>query len=97
MRVSVNGITALETVLADDPADHQGVLSWHYQTQNKKLDEAGTYGYLVNGIIPPAAWQAALKTGKLVIRFESTRGGLALFGDQSGRFVTDPSILILRK
>ncbi|MEY2895724.1 MAG: hypothetical protein RIS42_1443, partial [Bacteroidota bacterium] len=37
------------------------------------------------------------KTGKLVIRFESTGGGLALYGDQSGRYVTDPSILILRK
>jgi hypothetical protein len=97
MRVSANGVLTLETVLADDPADHQGVLSWHYQARNKKLDEAGTYGYLVQGVIPPAAWQAALKTGKLVLRFESTRGGLALYGDQSGRFVTDPSILILRK
>jgi hypothetical protein len=97
MRVSANGIMALETVLADDPADHQGVLSWHYQARNNKLDEAGTYGYFVHGVIPPAAWQVALKTGKLVLRFESTRGGLALYGDQSGRFVTDPSILILRK
>jgi hypothetical protein len=97
LRVSVNGIAALETVLADDPSDHQGVLSWHYQARNNKLDEAGTYGYLVQGVIPPAAWQSAAKTGKLVIRFESTRGGLALYGDQSGRYVTDPSILILRK
>ena len=97
LRVSVNGITAMETVLKDDPADHQGVLSWHYQARNNKLDEAGTYGYLVQGTIPPAAWQAALKAGKLVIRFESTKGGLALYGDQSGRYVTDPSILIKRK
>ena len=97
LRISVNGVNAFETVLADDPADHQGILSWHYQARNNKLDEAGTYGYLVQGLIPPAAWQAALKTGKLVLRFESTRGGLALYGDQSGRYVTDPSILILRK
>jgi hypothetical protein len=97
LRVTVNGVKALETILPDDPADHQGILSWHYQARNNKLDEAGTYGYLVQGIIPPAAWQAALKSGKLVIRFESTEGGLALYGDQSGRYVTDPSILILRK
>jgi hypothetical protein len=97
LRVSVNGIQTLETVLKDDPADHQGVLSWHYQARNNKLDEAGTYGYLVQGTIPAAAWKAALKTGKLVIRFESTKGGLALYGDQSGRYVTDPSILISRK
>jgi hypothetical protein len=88
---------ALETILADDPADHRGVLSWHYQARNNKLDEAGTYGFLVQGVIPPAAWQSAAKTGKLVIRFESLLGGLALYGDQSGRYVTDPSILILRK
>jgi hypothetical protein len=93
----VNGIQTLETVLKDDPADHQGVLSWHYQARNNKLGEAGTYGYLVQGTIPATAWQAALKAGKLVIRFESTKGGLALYGDQSGRYVTDPSILILRK
>ncbi|MEN9730600.1 MAG: hypothetical protein RLZ91_1718, partial [Bacteroidota bacterium] len=97
LRVTVNGMKALETTLPDDPADHQGILSWHYQARNNKLDEAGTYGYLVQGLIPPAAWQLALKTGKLVIRFESTGGGLALYGDQSGRYVTDPSILILRK
>jgi hypothetical protein len=97
LRVSVNGVAALETVLADDPADHQGVLSWHYQARNKKLDEAGTYGYLVQGLIPAAALQAARKSGKLIIRFESTRGGLALYGDQAGRYVTDPSILIYRK
>ncbi len=97
LRVSVNGMPVAESILADDPADHQGILSWHYQARNNKLDEAGTYGYLVQGVIPPAAWQAAVKAGKLVIRFESTRGGLALYGDQSGRYVTDPSILILRK
>ncbi len=97
LRVTVNGMKALETALPDNPADHQGILSWHYQARNNKLDEAGTYGYLVQGLIPPAAWQLAGKTGKLVIRFESTGGGLALYGDQAGRYMTDPSILILRK
>ena len=97
LRVTVNGIVALETVLADDPADHQGILSWHYQARNNMLDEAGTYGYLVQGIVPAAALQIASKTGKLVIRFASTQGGLALYGDQSGRYVIDPSVLIMRK
>jgi hypothetical protein len=96
LKVSANGIVANETILADDPADHQGVLSWHYQARNNKLDEAGTYGYLVQGVIPSSAWQQAAKTGKLILRFEATEGGLSLYGDQSGRYVIDPSIIIER-
>jgi hypothetical protein len=96
LKVSANGVVAKETVLADDPADHQGILSWHYQARNNKLDEAGTYGYLVQGVIPAAAWQQAAKTGKLILRFEATEGGLSLYGDQSGRYVVDPSIIIER-
>jgi hypothetical protein len=96
LKVSANGIVASETTLADDPADHQGILSWHYQARNNKLDEAGTYGYLVQGIIPAAAWQQAAKTGKLILRFEATEGGLSLYGDKSGRYVVDPSIVIER-
>jgi hypothetical protein len=96
LKVSANGVVASETVLADDPADHQGILSWHYQARNNKLDEAGTYGYLVQGVIPAAAWQQAAKTGKLILRFEATEGGLSLYGDQSGRYVVDPSIVIER-
>jgi hypothetical protein len=96
LKVSANGVVASETVLADDPADHQGILSWHYQARNNKLDEAGTYGYLVQGVIPAAAWQQAAKTGKLILRFEATEGGLSLYGDQSGRYVVDPSIIIER-
>jgi hypothetical protein len=96
LKVSANGVVASETILADDPADHQGILSWHYQARNNKLDEAGTYGYLVQGVIPVAAWQQAAKTGKLILRFEATEGGLSLYGDQSGRYVIDPSIIIER-
>ena len=96
LKVSANGMVASETTLADDPADHQGILSWHYQARNNKLDEAGTYGYLVQGVIPAAAWQQAAKTGKLILRFEATEGGLSLYGDKSGRYVVNPSILIER-
>jgi hypothetical protein len=96
LKVSANGIVANETILADDPADHQGILSWHYQARNNKLDEAGTYGYLVQGVVPASAWQQAAKTGKLILRFEATEGGLSLYGDQSGRYVIDPSIIIER-
>jgi len=44
--VTVSGETALTTTLPDDPADHRGVLSWHHQLHDRKLREAGSYGYL---------------------------------------------------
>ena len=38
--------------LQDDPADHCGILSWYSQKRDRKLREAGSYGYLVNAHIP---------------------------------------------
>ena len=38
----------------------------NYQARNNKLDEAGTYGYLVQGVVPASAWQQAAKTMKTV-------------------------------
>ena len=45
--VFINGVKAKTVTLPDDPADHRGVLSWHNQLKDKKLREAGSYGYLV--------------------------------------------------
>ena len=55
--VRVNGVAAGRHELADDPADHRGILSWHSQLKDKKLREAGSYGYLVEVPIPRAAWR----------------------------------------
>ena len=38
--------------LPDDPADHRGILSWHAQLRDRKLREAGSYGYLVSANLP---------------------------------------------
>ena len=48
------GQSAGQFELPDDPADHRGILSWHAQKRDKKLREAGSYGYLVSATIPPA-------------------------------------------
>jgi len=100
VEISANGIHASTVDLADDPADHQGVLSWFYQAQNHKLDEPGTYGYWVQCAVPRAAIEEASKTGVLHIRLtvpEAYPNGLSLYGDHSGRFIANPSILIQRK
>ena len=35
--ISIDGKTALTATLADDPADHRGILSWHHQLKDRKL------------------------------------------------------------
>ena len=55
IRVRVAGESVGQFDLSDDPADHRGILSWHSQKRDKKLREAGSYGYLINAAISPDA------------------------------------------
>ena len=94
----VNDIPVGERMLADDPADHRGILSWHSQEQDRKLREAGSYGELLALPIPREALERAAAAGELVIRLEVSEalaGGLAIYGARFGRFPLDPTILIV--
>ncbi|MEZ5043411.1 MAG: glycoside hydrolase family 2 TIM barrel-domain containing protein [Saprospiraceae bacterium] len=94
--VSIDGKTALSTNLADDPADHRGVLSWHHQLQDKLLREAGSYGYLVKVPVSKQALKAALKTGKMVVKIAANgTGGVAVYGASFGRYPLDPSLVLV--
>ncbi|GHT79237.1 hypothetical protein FACS189464_3900 [Bacteroidia bacterium] len=97
IKVSINGNVCGDAYLPDDPADHRGVLSWFSQPQNKLLDEAGSYGYLIKVIVPVAA----LTEGQPVhIRLEvpeGVNGGLALYGKAFGRYPLDPTLVFVRK
>lgn len=96
LRLRINGQVVGEFYLEDDPADHRGVLSWHSQLKDRKLREAGSYGYLCKAKIP----QGMLKPGqdtRLEIRFEvddALPGGLAIYGDRFGRYPLNPTILL---
>jgi len=108
--ISVNGQKSSEVVLADDPADHKGLLSWMNQEpgwawgssdRSKRwlLDEAGSYGYLVKVPLSRKDIKDAIQTGKIVIRLQvdkvgSAEGGLSVYGKESGRFPLDPSVII---
>jgi hypothetical protein len=97
VHVRVSGESAGAFDLADDPADHRGILSWHSQLRDRKLREAGSYGYLVSAPIPPAALRAAAAAWEIVIRLEvdpSLPGGLAVYGERFGRYPVDPSIVL---
>jgi hypothetical protein len=98
--VRVNGVLAGRQELADDPADHRGILSWHSQLKDKKLREAGSYGYLLEVPIPRAALEKAAADGTLVIRLEvdeALAGGLAVYGARFGRYPLDPTVVFVRK
>jgi len=97
IHVSVNGQKAMSTTLPDDPADHRGVLSWHSQLKDKKLREAGSYGYLIKVPISKRQLREAAKSGKLSIELKTAgEGGIAIYGKDFGRYPLDPS-LVLKK
>ena len=110
LSIIANGQKISETELPDDPADHRGLLSWMNQepgwewgsTDRSKpwlLDEAGSYGYLVKAVFDRISEKTTLETGKVSIRLlvdEATtdRGGLSVYGQNSGRYPLNPSIII---
>ncbi len=86
--------------LPDDPADHRGILSWHAQSRDRKLREAGSYGYLVSATIPASVLETAARTREIVIRLEvasALPGGLAIYGEQFGRYPIDPTLIFTLK
>lgn len=99
VRIRVNGESAGTFLLEDDPADHRGILSWFSQPHDRKLNEAGSYGYLIKATVPREAIRKA--DGRTMkIRFEVDRslpGGLAVYGEKFGRYPVDPAIVFLMK
>jgi hypothetical protein len=96
VRVRVGGVSAGLFDLPDDPADHRGLLSWHAQPRDKKLREAGSYGYIVAATLPAEALQRAFAAGEIVVRLEvdaAHPGGLALYGERFGRYPLDPTLV----
>jgi hypothetical protein len=94
IQISVNGEIVGSENLPDDPADHRGVLSWHYQPKDGKLREAGSYGYLVKVSIPEASVLQALEGDRsITVRIASQNGGgIAIYGRQFGRYALDPGL-----
>jgi hypothetical protein len=96
----VNGVFAGRRELPDDPADHRGILSWHAQLKDRRLREAGSYGYLLEVPIPRAALEQAATAGTMRIRLEvddALPGGLAVYGARFGRYPVDPTVVFVRK
>lgn len=96
VKIIINGVSCGDTYLPDDPADHRGVLSWFAQPQNRKLSEAGSYGYPVERIVPV---EALTEGQPIKIRMEVTEGvdgGLAIYGKNFGRYPMDPTLVFVK-
>ncbi len=93
------GSKLLKTVnLKDDPADHQGILSWNSQLKDRKLREAGSHGYLIKIPIERKILSKARKDGYLNIKFETKgNGGLAVYGKDFGQFPVDINLVLMTK
>jgi hypothetical protein len=95
INVFINGIKVKTTTLPDDPADHRGVLSWHNQLKDKKLREAGSYGYLIKIPISKAELKKAINQGFMDLKIQTLgEGGIAIYGEDFGRFPINPSLII---
>jgi hypothetical protein len=93
--VFINGIKAKSQTLPDDPADHRGILSWHNQLKDKKLREAGSYGYIVNIPLTKNDFKKAASQGFLSVKIQSdSNGGVALYGEDFGRYPVNVSVVV---
>jgi hypothetical protein len=100
VRIRIGGEAVATVDLPDDPADHRGILSWHAQKRDGKLNEAGSYGYLVTAQIPGPVLRKAAREGAIVIRLEADEalaGGIAIYGERFGRYPLDPTLAFVMK
>jgi hypothetical protein len=100
VRVCVAGTIVGAFDLQDDPADHRGVLSWHSQKRDRKLREAGSYGYLINAHIPKSVLKKAASKKQMTLRLDvddALPGGLAIYGERFGRYPLDPTFTFVLK
>mgnify|MGYP001417891891 CR=1 FL=1 len=89
VEVRIDGETVESLVLPDDPADSRGVLSWHYQPESKRLDEAGSYGYLCKVAVPGRLTARLDEHRRFRLELKAEYGGLALYGRNAGRYPVD--------
>jgi len=93
--VTIGDEEVLSALLPDDPADHRGVLSWHHQLKDRKLREAGSYGYLVRVPLDEKMVGDAIQKGALDIKIQTKgKGGIAVYGREFGRYPLDPSLVL---
>lgn len=87
--VCIDGEPVGSVHLPDDPADARGVLSWHYQPVDNRLDEAGSYGYLCRIKVPGRIAAKLDRSRNFRLELRASEGGLTLYGRDAGRYPLD--------
>lgn len=95
VNIYVNEKKVLTSTLPDDPADHRGVLSWHNQLKDRKLREAGSYGYLIKVPLSLDELKKSASRGFVTLKIETAgESGLAIYGEDFGRYPVNPSLVV---
>ncbi len=85
--ITIDGKKVTTAHLPDAPADSRGALSHHYQPVDNLLDEAGSYGTLVDVLIPSSILLGLRDKESFTLTLETAEeSGLALYGRKSGRY-----------
>ncbi len=83
LTLSVEGQTLASFPLPDCPADSRGILSHHYQPRDDRLDETGSYGYLITCTIPAHIAKTLPECFRITLASDA---GLSLFTRRAGRY-----------
>ena len=83
--VEIDGTEIDRRMLVGDNADARGILSWHYQPEVRKLDEAGSYGELVVLKVPSRLLTGIAAKGSFTLTIKADNG-LAIYGRNCGRY-----------
>lgn len=86
VEVLIDGQSIADLTLHNDWADARGVLSWHYQSNPRLLDEAGSFGEAQAVEIPSRLLPMIQRKGGFVLALRVQGNGLALYGRNSGRY-----------
>ncbi len=87
IEILINDTVICSRTLENDWADARGVLSWAYQINHRRLDEAGSYGEDIHVSVPSRMLPEIERVGRFILTIRTLdKGGLALYGRNSGRF-----------
>ncbi|MGI6240159.1 MAG: glycoside hydrolase family 2 protein [Christensenellales bacterium] len=92
MTALIDGVEIAKIALVGDNADARGVLSWHYQPDDRKLDEAGSYGQLVHLRVPSRLITGIAARGAFTLTLRAT-DGLAIYGRNAGRYAVGLTVV----
>lgn len=90
IEIYVEDLLIKKIILADDPADTTGCLSWHYQKVDDLLDEAGSYGYMCEAEIKDKLFETLPEEFTVTIKADN---GISIFGRKSGRYPIEIEII----